>query len=205
MSRAVRFVDSAAQKLAGKSSRRGFLGHAAVVGSALAVAPLRYLLHPQSAYAAIVRPWQCGSGLCADGFTEFCCAINDGKNACPPNSYVAGWWKCTDYRGNSLCGDLGFRYYVDCNRVPGQQMTGGCQCANGDCGNRRTNCVMFRYGQCNTQVPVVTEVVCRVVICDHPASVAEFRCNSTYKEDNRTCTHDAPCLAHAGAAERFTW
>ena len=86
MSRSARLVDSAAQKLAGKSSRRGFLGHAAVVGSALAVAPLRYLLHPQSAYAAIVRPWQCGSGLCGDGFTEFCCAINDGENACPPEN-----------------------------------------------------------------------------------------------------------------------
>ncbi len=205
MRRATSLVEDAAGLLERRSSRRGFLVRTAVVGSALAVAPLRFLLRPQSALAAIVHPSACAGGLCTDGFTEFCCTINEGRNTCPPYAFVGGWWKCTDYRGNRLCGDSGIRYYVDCNRLPGRGMPGGCQCAGADCGNRRVGCNVFRYGQCNTDIPEVTEVVCRVVVCDHPASIADFHCNSTYKQDNRTCGHEAGCLPPAAETEGFTW
>lgn len=185
---------SVCRSLERRTSRRGLLVRTAVAGSALAVAPLRYLLRPQSALATITSPSHCLGGSCTDGWTEFCCRINGGRNMCPPYSYVAGWWKCTDYRGRKLCQDEGVRYYIDCNRIPGRATPGGCHCAGGDCRNRHVGCTHFRYGQCNTHVPGVTEVVCRVVICEHPASVPALNCNATYKEDNRTCGHDAGCL-----------
>lgn len=198
-------VRQAAEALEQRTSRRGLLARAAVVGSALAVAPLRFLLEPVSALAAVVTPSGCRGGLCTDGWTEFCCAINDGLNRCPPYSYVAGWWKCTDYRGQRLCADEGVRYYVDCNRLPDRSTPNGCHCARGDCGHRRVSCNHFRYGQCNTQIPGITEVVCRVVVCQNPATIPEMNCSATYKEDNRVCGHEAPCLTVSGTNRSFKW
>ena len=198
-------VGSSARALEQRTSRRGFLVRAAVVGSALAVAPLRFLLQPVSALAAIVRPGDCLGGRCADGWTEFCCTINNGLNACPPYSFVGGWWKCTDYRGRQLCEEEGVRYYMDCNRLPGQSIPGGCHCANNDCDRYCVGCNHFRYGQCNTQIGEITEIVCRVVICEHPARIPALNCNATYKHDNRTCVHEAPCLTAASTNREFTW
>lgn len=188
----------------GGDSRRSFLVRVALVGSALAVAPLRFLLRPQTALAAIVRPSECLGGACSSGWTEFCCSLDGGRNTCPPYAYVAGWWKCTDYRGHRLCADEGVRYYLDCNRRPGSAVPNGCHCAGGDCGGRRVGCNVFRYGQCNTHVALDTEVVCRVVVCEHPASIPELNCNATYKEDDRTCSHEAPCLPRR-ETQRFAW
>ena len=198
-------VTSSARALAGRTSRRGFLIRAATVGSALAVAPLRFLLEPVSALAAIVRPGDCGGGRCATGWTEFCCTIDQGQNLCPPYSFVGGWWKCTDYRGRRLCNEQGVRYYLDCNRLPGHHVPGGCHCAKGECDRFRVGCNVFRYGQCNTHIGEVTEVVCRVVVCKHPSTIPGLNCNSTYKQDNRTCAHEAPCLTAAGAGQEFSW
>lgn len=198
-------VRSSARALERRTSRRGFLVRAATFGSALAVAPLRYLLQPVSALAAIVRPGGCATGRCADGWTEFCCTINGGQNTCPPYSYIAGWWKCTDYRGRRLCADEGVRYYLDCNRLPGHHVPGGCHCANGDCDRFRVGCNVFRYGQCNTQIPAVTEVVCRVVVCEHPATIPAANCNATYKQNDATCGHEAPCLTFESQAQGLSW
>lgn len=200
-----RLLRGAAETLERRTSRRGFLARAAVVGSALAVAPLRYLLEPVSALAAIVRPGDCGGGLCADGWTEFCCTINDGLNVCPSYSFVGGWWKCTDYRGRQLCEDTGVRYYIDCNRLPGQSVPGGCHCAKGNCDRYRVGCNVFRYGQCNAEIGGVTEVVCRVIVCEHPATIPELNCNSTLKVNDLTCGHEAPCLTVADANRTFSW
>jgi hypothetical protein len=191
-------VERLGEALDRRMSRRGALSRLIVAACAFAVAPLRYLLRPVSAWAVITRPADCSSGSrCNDGWTAFCCEVTGGLNTCPENSYIAGWWKCTDYRGSQLCADTGARYYVDCNRVPGRHFSGGCHCAHGDCNRRRVDCNHFRYGQCNTQVAGTTEVVCRLVVCDHPAKVASFNCNSTYKQDNRTCGHEAPCLTRS--------
>jgi hypothetical protein len=181
-------------------SRRGALARAAVAGSAMAVAPLRYLLRPGTAWA-VISPGDCGSGLCTDGYTAFCCEIEEGRNRCPEGSYIAGWWKCTDYRGGGLCHREGVRYYLDCNRVPGETFPGGCQCALGECSRRRVDCNHFRYGQCNTGVAGTTEVVCRLVICQHPADYPALGCNDTLMVDNRTCSHEAGCLR--GVAEQL--
>jgi len=196
-------VRQVAEAIEQRTSRRGLLVRAAVFGSALAVSPLRFLLEPVSAYAAVAHPLHCRGGLCTDGWTEFCCAINDGLNTCPPNSYVAGWWKCTDYRGRQLCDKEGVRYYVDCNRLPSAAYN--CHCAQGDCSHRRVGCNHFRYGQCNTQIPGITEVVCRVVVCQNPATIPEMNCSATYKVDNRVCGHEAPCLTESDANRSFTW
>jgi hypothetical protein len=175
-------------------SRRGVLSRMALGGTALAVAPLRYLLRPGTAWA-VIRPEDCPPGTrCTDGYTAFCCEIRQGDNRCPPHTYVAGWWKCTEYTGRGLCGPQGYRYYIDCNRTPGERFPGGCKCARDDCGRRRVDCNHFRYGQCNTQVEGITEVVCRVVVCRHPATVDGFNCNRTFKVDDATCRHGAGCL-----------
>ena len=126
--------------------RRSFLLRVAVFGSALAAAPMRYILYPGTALAAVVRPWDCGSGNCKDGYTDFCCQINDGgANVCPESTFAGGWWMCTDYSGRKLCSEQGVRYYVDCNALPGIGFPGGCRCGNDSCSNRRVNCNVFRW------------------------------------------------------------
>ena len=193
MSFSERLTHSLSSLVERRLTRRQALSRAAVAGAAFAVAPVRYLVRPDPAWA-VISPGNCGSGLCTEGYTAFCCEIERGRNTCPAGTYVAGWWKCTNYRGGGLCHHEGVRYYLDCNRTPGHRFPGGCQCAAGDCGNRRVDCNHFRYGQCNTQIGGTTEVVCRLVICQNPASVAAMNCNGTEKVDNRTCTHEARCL-----------
>src|SRR5690349_3877581 len=89
-------------KLAGvfpksKSSGRSFLAKTAVVGSALTVSPLDFMLKPASAYDVV-----CGSGnTCGEGWSVFCCTINGGFNSCPPGSFTGGWWKADN---SSFCG-----------------------------------------------------------------------------------------------------
>jgi hypothetical protein len=183
-----RAVDRLARRTEGRNprpglTRRSFLVRAAVIGSALSVAPMRWMLRPTSAYASV-----CGTGAsCGQGWTAFCCTISQGANTCPPGSYVAGWWKIDR---SPFCRDAP-RYIVDCNRSPGSSCS--CRCASGSCDQRRVCCNNFRYGQCNTQVPGVTEVVCRVVICTPPWTW-DPACGRTVRTDNRTVTHNAPCL-----------
>jgi hypothetical protein len=176
-----------------RTSRRGALARAALAGSAFAVAPIRYLIRPGTAWAVLL-PQDCASGLCTDGYTAFCCEIEQGNNTCPPDTYIAGWWKCTSYQGHGHCHEQGVRYYIDCNRIPGRVFPGGCQCALGDCARRRIDCNHFRYGQCNTQIAGTTEVVCRLVVCVNPGSVPAMSCNATEMVDDRTCAHEADCL-----------
>jgi hypothetical protein len=188
-----RLAGAAARMLERRSTRRGWLVRGAVAGSALAVAPLRYLLRPGSAWA-VVTCADCHGGRCCDGYTEFCCTINGGANACPSYTYIGGWWKCTSYPGSRLCHEQGVRYYIDCNRKPSQRCPHGCSCAEGSCRHRSTCCNVFRYGQCNTHVRHVTEVVCRVVKCVNPCKLYGDVCSCTSFVDNTTCRHDARCL-----------
>jgi hypothetical protein len=180
----VRLVDRFGRALAGAGlTRRRFLGRAAIVGSALAVNPLQYVLKPVPAYASV-----CGEGAsCNSGWTAFCCTVNNGANTCPPGSLVAGWWKIDR---SPFCRDAP-RYIIDCNRSPGASCS--CRCADGACDRRRVCCNVFRYGQCNTQIGGVTEVVCRVVTCATPWEW-DPACNRTVRTDNRTVTHNASCL-----------
>jgi hypothetical protein len=191
---AERLATSLGSLLDRRFSRREALTRAAVAGSAFAVAPVRYLVRPGIAWA-VIDPSGCSpSSRCSDGYTAFCCEIERGLNTCPANTYIAGWWKCSAYQGTGLCHEAGVRYYLDCNRMPGKVFPGGCQCAAGECSNRRVDCNHFRYGQCNTQIEGTTEVVCRLIICKNPATVGGLNCNGTDMVDDNTCTHEAGCL-----------
>jgi hypothetical protein len=174
-------------------SRRRFLARSAIAASAVVVDPWRYILRPGPALGVITCSDCRGSDNCCDGWTTFCCTINDGRNECPSNSYMAGWWKCTEYKGSQLCASKGVRYYIDCNRTPGRTCSGGCHCAENRCGNRSTCCNVFRYGQCNTDVPGVTEVVCRIVTCANPCELSND-CNCTLFVENAVCGHESGCL-----------
>ena len=190
---ALALVDGSARALEARFSRRSALTRIAVAGSALAVAPMRYLLYPGSALGVVV-PGSCGSGLCTDGYTAFCCEIHQGLNTCPAGTFVGGWWMCTDYRGHQLCQGSGVRYYIDCNNLPGRPFPGGCRCADDDCSHRRQACNVFRYGQCNTHIKGTTTVVCRVVTCEKPSRIPSLNCNGTVMVDDAVCGHEAGCL-----------
>ena len=101
---------------------------------------------------------------------------------------------CTDYRGRQLCAGQGVRYYVDCNALPGRPFPGGCTCGNNSCDNRRVNCNVFRYGQCNTHIEGTTAVVCRMVTCQNPGSIPALNCSSSVAVDDAVCAHETPCL-----------
>ncbi|MDH4117634.1 MAG: twin-arginine translocation signal domain-containing protein [Acidimicrobiia bacterium] len=197
-------VDRAGRFLEARTSRRGFLRRAAIVGSALAAAPAAYILKPGSAYSAVVRtPGNCPSGSrCADGgYTQFCCTLT-GVNTCPPGSMIAGWWRA---EGSGYCGG-GSRYYMDCNTAScGTCGCGGsgtcspecagtsCRCANNNCSNWKVGCTRFRYGQCNQGVECLGPIECRVVTCVPPWEW-DSSCTHTDAVDQNTRTHDATCL-----------
>lgn len=167
--------------------RRGFLGGAALLGAALAVDPWGYLTRPASAYDAV-----CGAdNTCEAGYTVFCCTINGGRNSCPPDSFIGGWWKADNA---SFCGGSA-RYYIDCNAYRDGRYT--CHCNQSTCDQRRVACNQFRYGQCSTQIPWSNTgpVLCRVVSCTPPWVQFGGTCSSSSATDNNTVTHSAPCVA----------
>ncbi len=185
-----------------RTTRRGFLGRTAFVGSALTVAGPTYVLRPGTAYAQLTSRVRCadcgGSGLCCDGYTEFCCHLSDdGDNQCPPGTLLAGWWKVD--RSDFCFGTA--RYYMDCNKAEpdcacGQ--SGSCQddpdaCGCTDCQSRKDSCTQFRYGNCSNHVACVGPIVCRVVTCTKPWEV-EPSCSQVPRTDERTRNHHRPCL-----------
>lgn len=178
---AERVVARTAGILSGGHSRRRFLARTAVVGSALAVNPTSFILKPGTAYGAVC-------GTCGDGWTAFCCTINSGKNSCPPNTFVAGWWKADN--AAYCCG--GARYIIDCNATCPTQCS--CRCAGAACDGRRTCCNQFRYGQCNQQISCYGPVACRVAICITPWAY-DAACSTLALTDNRTVEHGAACVS----------
>jgi hypothetical protein len=181
-------VSKAAGVLERKSSRRGFILGSAMVGSAVAVAGCAPGTQPGSPYSHIT---DCGGGLCTDGYTEFCCTINNGLNACPPGTFVAGWWRA-DY--SSFCS--GTRYYMDCNESCcgpnlGNGFCAGCHEATcgGDCNARRIYANYFRYGQCHQEIGALGPIACRLVTCAPPYTVAEYACTTALAVDNATAEH----------------
>ena len=174
--------------------RRSLLVRLTAAASAIAVAPLRYALRPVTALSVITCSDCPGSSRCCDGYTVFCCTLT-GVNACPSNTYIAGWWKCTQYTGQGPCAGEGVRYYLDCNLIPGESCSNGCQCANDMCSHRGTCCNVFRYGQCNSDVPGTTAIVCRLIKCVNPCTIYSD-CDCTSKVDDVTCAQEeeATCL-----------
>jgi len=201
-------VSKASGVLERTSSRRGFLLGSAMVGSAVAVAGCAPGTQPGSPYSHIT---DCAGGLCTDGYTEFCCTINNGINACPSGSFPGGWWRA-DY--SSFCN--GTRYYIDCmQNCCGPDLGNGfcagcseCRCAGG-CDTRRVYCNYFRYGQCHQEIGITGPIACRVVTCSPPYLDASMACTTALAVDNSTAEHApahgcAPTAAavvpHTGAA-----
>src|SRR4051812_13369875 len=197
----IALANRAADLLARRQSRRSFLQRVAVVGSALSVGGLDYVLRPGTAYASV-----CGSGnTCASGWTALCCTINNGANQCPPGSFAAGWWKAD---GARLCGGKA-RYYVDCQarctkcHCPRGYHFCGRQCWNckphcahgGGCDERHVCRNVFRYGQCHREIGCSGPVLCRAISCTPPWQWES--CSKSSATDNFTRTHSAPCLPTA--------
>ena len=142
-----RFANATARLLARHTSRRGFLVRSAVVGSALTVAPLRYILRPVGALAACTTcsggscPPGCESGgscvcdkCCESTTTTYCCTLT-GTNDCPSGSAPCGSWYCSN----------GY-VYIDCCDCT--CFDSNCHCANGVCTDRRTCCFPWEWGNC---------------------------------------------------------
>ena len=176
-------AEATASFLDARSTRRSFLVKAAVVGSALAVAPVRYLLQPGTAYGAVCGP----DASCDAGYTAMCCTIS-GENRCPPGSFAGGWWKADN---SGLCCGNAARYYIDCNMECGQECE--CRCAGGSCDERKVCCNQFRYGQCHQEIACYGPIACRVVSCNPPWTF-EPSCTTDVLVDNATAQHSAPCL-----------
>lgn len=193
-----RAVNASAGWLDAHFSRRSFLAKVAVVGAALATAPLEFVLRPVSAYAAVCGP----ANSCADGYSVMCCSINNGVNMCPPGTFAGGWWMADNA---SLCGG-GPRYYIDCQAECAGCSSGcdpfcdpacanyGCRC-NDDprtCDHRLVACNVFRYGQCNEQIACSGAVVCRQISCRPPYEW--LPCSSVSAVDQYTVDHSSDCL-----------
>jgi hypothetical protein len=159
-----------------------------MVGSAVAVAGCAPGTQPGGPYSHIT---DCGGGLCTDGYTEFCCTINNGVNACPSGSFIGGWWRA-DY--SSFCN--GTRYYMDCmQNCCGPNLGNGfcagcteCTCGGG-CDARRIYCNYFRYGQCHQEIGITGPIACRVVTCVPPYTIADYACSTAAAVDNATAEH----------------
>jgi hypothetical protein len=198
------FAQRLVERVAGRANgpdRRGFLIGAAIGGAAVVSAPWTFLTRPASAYEAV-----CGTAsTCSGGNSVFCCSINGGQNACPPQTFISGWWKSDN---TALCNGAA-RYYVDCNAFVGGPYTCTCNTDPNTCDNRRTGCNQFRYGQCSTDVPAsqTGPVVCRLVSCTPPWQQYAGTCSSSSRTENATATHTAPCVSDvvpAGAVDSIT-
>jgi hypothetical protein len=189
-----RLVERASEVLSTRTTtRRNFLVGMATIGSAMvtfACSPVKKPGPP------VVRPGDCPPGSpCNDGFTEFCCTINNGANACPGGTFPAGWWRA-DF--SSFCN--GTRYYIDCNQsCCGPQFSSQfcescaeCRCAS-DCNTRKVYCNYFRYGQCHQEIPVSGPIACRVATCVPPYEL-DGSCVPSSAVDNSTANHSAACL-----------
>jgi hypothetical protein len=177
-------------------SRRSFIARTTLLGSAVAASGVAVAGCNTPPYQSITG---CPPGsACADGYTEFCCVINNGINACPPGTLPAGWWRAD---GSIYCGG-GSRYYIDCNEVCcGPGLNNGfcagcspCRCAV-DCNTRKVHCNYFRYGQCNTGVAFVGPIGCRMVSCTPPYAL-NIGCDPSGAVDNSTANHNANCAAY---------
>jgi len=171
-----------------RTSRRGFFARSAAVGSAVAAAPVGFLLYADPAEAD-VHPGNCAGKPCADGYTEFCCSAF-GSNECPAESFYGGYWKCTNYTGRGYCSGQGVRYYIDCNAIPGVYND---HCGLGRCSCRAVFHNHFQYGNCNTHRSLYTStyILCRKVLCHNPGRDTSACSKSNVKYDPATCRHHA--------------
>jgi hypothetical protein len=156
-----RLVDRASSYLESRSSRRSFLMRTAVVGSALAAAPLQYLLKPGTAYAAV-----CGDGAsCSQRLDGFCCTSTTASTAARPAPSSAAGGRPTRRRSAARAGAAAAALH---HRLPRrvhrrlrlEPLLPLRRCADlplplrgtSTCDQRKTCCNNFRYGQCHQEM-----------------------------------------------------
>jgi hypothetical protein len=198
--RALRSASAIVDRMPGgvgrRKRRRRTPERAAVGATALAAAPVRFVTRPVRAEELLRTSCSnCPPGSrCCGGYTALCCTLPGQSNfGCPDNTFVGGWWQCS-YGGAGLCGTTNVRYYLDCSIDPGKACPGGCHCGDNRCSNFRSCCVVFRYGQCNTQIAAVTPIMCRLVTCVLPCTIDCLNCHCSAAFDQVTCSHNAGCL-----------
>lgn len=170
------FTQQAASTLERTISRRGLLVRMTVVGSALTISPLRYLLRPGSAWAGNSGCTTCTSGICfTSPNSTFCCSIN-GSNTCPSGTHPCGWWRCCIPTTYCMSG---YRYFVDCCNPN----CGSPHCENGYCDSRVTCCFPAQWTD-NCAEGYGT-VECRAVLCVNPSKV--YDCYSSPVHTESTC------------------
>ncbi|TML60608.1 MAG: hypothetical protein E6G22_10780 [Actinobacteria bacterium] len=167
-------TESAGAALERRTSRRNLLVRMTVVGSALSLAPLKYLLRPGSAWAFSTTCSSCSSGICITSHNSaFCCTIT-GVNHCPSGTTACGWWRCCI---STLYCSTGYRYFIDC--------CGGCgagHCVNDSCNNRKTCCYGKEWDNCSG----TGTIQCRAVLCVNPSQVYSA-CSSSPIRTSSTC------------------
>lgn len=186
-----RMVETASSSLAHRSSRRGFLVRLSIVGSALVVSPIRYLLRPGSAWGTTTCTSGCNPGdLCHDsGTSAFCCTLTNGTNDCPANTDPCGWWRCCI--PTSYCAS-GYKYFIDCCGC-----SGAGQCAHDSCGNRKYCCYGQQWTNCTPTHG--TTIRCRVVRCANPGTLGgQFSNCTTQIFSENTCCQGSSAAACAG-------
>lgn len=198
-----RITEVITHSLAKRTSRRNFLVRIVAVGSAISLAPLRFLVRPAGAVVegGGCTKW-CGHGcsspdLCCDGFTTFCCTITGDNVGCPNGCIVGGYWYA--YVGTTYCNSQpypGRRYYIDC--VGCCSSCCCCRCSYNSCGNRETCCHYSNYGQCNGP----GTVRCRLVRCLNPCRIGESQFASCGCDDT---TADQSTCCHASSASGCTF
>lgn len=154
-----RLTEGATAVLERRSSRKSFLIRIAIAGSAMTVAPLRYLIRPESAWAVVTCSLCAPSDLCCGPNSTFCCTIT-GVNSCPSGSAPCGWWVC------STSG----KHYIDCCSTSSCT----CHCAKDDCHLRKTCCNSRFYFNCTGPSVVI---VCRIISNSNPGLC--YLCSNT--------------------------
>ena len=182
-------VSKAAGVLERKSSRRGFIIGSAMVGSAVAVAGCAPGTQPGTPYTHIT---DCAGGLCTDGYTEFCCTINNGINACPPGTLrrrLVARRLLQLLQRHPLLHGLHAELLRSRTSATGSAPAATSARCGGGCDTRRVYCNYFRYGQCHQEIGVLGPIACRVVTCAPPYTVAEYACTTALAVDNSTAEH----------------
>ena len=144
-----KLVSTAMTVLEHRTSRRGLLARIAIGASAMAVAPIRFLVRPESAWAITCSSCSPSSTCCSQTTSCFCCTIT-GSNNCPTNTHRCGWWFCS---GNGIT-------YIDCCGNCGSAF-----CCSGSCGNRQGCRNGREYTNCGCAMSSCSCVTQNVIHC----------------------------------------
>ena len=170
-----KLVAAASRALDTRTSRRGFLRRAAMVGTALVAAPPPSCFAPEAPMGrsfpanAVPGPRATTGGPSSVATSPESTPALRGtwspagggpKATRSATGTAATTWTATRPVAACSCGGSGTCAHtcVDLR----------CHCNHDNCGERKTCCTRFRYGQCNNQKACIGPITCRVVTCVPP-------------------------------------